>query len=94
MLFNAFVEFDQAALAIFADKEADGDDGEFVARHRVDVLNAVDLKQEFFQRSGNELFHLRSGMPRKLDVYIRQRNNDLWILFARGHDECDRPHDQ
>jgi len=83
VLLNLVVELDQAPLAVFADVEADGDDALAGARHRVDVLDAVDLVEEFFQAGGDELFDLGGAAAREIDDDIGQGHDDLRLFLAR-----------
>ena len=80
---DLLVELHQASLAVFADVVANGDDRLVLAAHRIDVLDAVDLVEDFLQRRGDQLLDFRRRMAGKVDVHVGQRHDDLRVFLAR-----------
>ena len=83
VLVDLLVELDEAPLAVLADVVADRDDRLILAAHRVDVLHAVDLIEQLFQRRGDQLLDFRRGVAGEVHVDVGQRHDDLRILFPR-----------
>ncbi len=94
VLVDALVQLDEAAFAVFADVEADGDDGLVRAGHRVDVLDAVDLVEDLLQRGGDELLDLFGAVAGEVDVHIGQRDDDLRVFLAGGQQQRAEPDQQ
>ncbi len=90
MLVQPFVEFDEAALAVLPNVKAHGNDRLVRPRHRVHVLNAVDLIKQFFQRRGNQLLDFRGRMTRKSHINVGHWNDDLRVFLAGREDQRGR----
>jgi hypothetical protein len=78
---DAVVDLQNGILTLLADIKPNGDDGHVLAGHGVDVLHAVDLPEQAFQRSGHQLFDLFGTGPRRTDIDVGQGHHDLRILF-------------
>ncbi len=87
VLEDLVVDLDEAVLAVFADEEAHGDDGQARAGHGVDVFNAVDLVEHLLQAGRDELFDLGGGAAGHHDHDVGERHDDLGILLAGGDEE-------
>ncbi len=93
------VELHDRALSVLADLEAHRDHRLAGTRHRVDVLDAVDLPEQRLEARRHEVLDLAGAGSRKRHQHVRDRHHDL-RLFLAGH-SCEgrdpseqREHDQ
>jgi hypothetical protein len=82
------VKLDQALLAILADIETDGDHRLARPRHRVDILDAIDLIEQAFEAIGNLLLDNLGAGARHLHIDVGERDNNLRFFFARRQIQC------
>ena len=64
--------------------ELHGEHGHAGARHRVGVLNALDLREHMLRRGRDHFFHVGAGSPREGDQHVGHGHVDLRLFFARG----------
>ncbi len=81
------VELDERVFAVLPDEEPHGDDRATVVRHRVDVFDAVDLRQQFFERRRHETLDLACIERRRFDQHVGERHDDLRFFLARRVDQ-------
>jgi hypothetical protein len=87
------VDLEEAVLPVLAHVEAHGDDRTAAPRDRVDVLDPIDLGQQLLEPGSDLPLHLPRIEPRRFDVHVCHRHDDLGLLFP-GREEQRDPAEQ
>ena len=77
------VELDEAFLAIFTNEKAHGHHRAPRQRHRIDVLDSVDLREQLLDGRCDLAFHLLHRQTRRPDQHVGQGDDDLGLLLPR-----------
>ena len=85
ILIELIVELQQAVFAVLPHKKADGDNRNPRARHRVDILDAINLIEQSLKARGDEPLNILSASSGVGHHDVRQGHHDLRFLFARRH---------
>jgi len=91
---NRRPELDQALFHVFTDKVPDGENGEILFGHRVDVFHAGNLADHLFQRLRNPFFHFSGRASRAREENVHQRNEDLRLFLSRRIERAEQPNEQ
>ena len=91
---DGVVQPDQCLGSRLANPELHGQHTDARPRHRIDVLDAVDLGQHLLHRNGHEVLDLDRRCARKRDEHVGERDVDLRFLLARRHHHREYAHEQ
>jgi len=83
------IDFHQRIFAIFADIKTNRHNALTGPRHRIDILDTIDLIENFFQGGGNLTLHLLRAKSGSSHEYIRHGHYDLGLFFTRRNHQSD-----
>ena len=78
---------DRGLVGIGADQEADDDEPAGRSRDRVDVLDVLDLVEQFLQRGDDAVLDLFGGGAGEADHDVDHGHLDLRLLLGRGDED-------